>query len=371
MEVKKNGLATTILGFLLLIGLGYWLFSTQNLDENGKNNVTPVTVAEAKIMTLADTIEALGTANANESLDVTTSVTETISQLHFEEGQDIKAGDPIVSFAQAEEAAELAAAQARVSEQQRELRRLRPLLKTNAVSQRIYDERKTLLEVAKRDMERVKARISDRTITAPFSGTLGLRHFSVGSLVEPGDVITTLDDLSIIKLDFTLPETFLGVVKPGREVTATTEALKNTDFRATVSTVDSRVDPVSRSFTVRALIDNEERLLKPGMLMQVNLQNNPRQALMIPEEALIPRQDKQYVFVVNTENKVVEKEVTIGSRKPGKVEITGGLEAGERVITRGITQVRPGQQVTVQEKNVTVDGKLDTSISETTGQAAQ
>ena len=339
-----------MIGLLALVALAGLVLLVRWGTGGPSQAVLPqVTVAIATRQPWVDELEALGTARANESLDITSNVTETISEIHFKDGQQVEAGAPIVSLARGEEAAELAAAHAQLEEQKRELRRMRPLLRTKAIAQRTYDERKTAVEVAERTVQQVKARVSDRVITAPFAGVLGLRNVSVGSLVSPGDLITTLDDVDVIKLDFTMPATYLTSVKVGGSITARSPSFPDRAFEGKVTTLDSRIDPETRSLIVRVMLANADQVLRPGMLMYVTLENNQRESLTLPEEALLPKGEKVFVYVVGAEGKVTERAITIGARRAGSVEITSGLEGQERVIIRGQNKVRPGQTVAASE----------------------
>jgi membrane fusion protein (multidrug efflux system) len=178
---------------------------------------------------------------------------------------------------------------------------------------------------------------------------VGLRRVSVGTLISPGDVITTLDDTSVIKLDFAVPENFLASLREGLTIRATAPAFPGRTFAGSVSSIDSRVDIATRSVTVRALLTNEDGALKPGMFLNVSLANDEREALVIPEEALTPEAERQYVFVV-TDGKVSRREVRIGGRRPGSVEILAGVVAGERVIVEGTQKVRDGAMVRATER---------------------
>ena len=169
----------------------------------------------------------------------------------------------------------------------------------------------------------------------------------MGSLVGPTTVITTLDDMATIKLDFDLPEVYLSRLQPGLTVKASSAAWPDQLFTGTVSSVDTRVDPISRSIKVRSLLQNDEGYLRPGMFLTVTLLNENVSALMIPEEALIPERNVQSVFVVD-ENQVAElRPVKIGRRRPGEVEILQGLKEGDRVIIDGTQKARNGQAVKI------------------------
>ncbi len=308
---------------------------------------TSVTVFEVQPKAIFDRIEALGTTLANESALITAAVTEKVVAVHFEDGQRVRAGERLVTLQQNEERAQRDAAREQLAENQRELKRLKTLLKEDVVPQRDYDERLTLLNVTRQRIREIEARINDRTIHAPFDGILGLRQVSVGALVEPGDPITTIDDLSRIKLDFNVPATYLSNLQPGSVIHAYSSGWGDERFEGTVATIGTRIDPETRSVLIRAIVPNRDMRLRPGLLMTVQLLNRQRQALMIPEEALVPVQRRHFVLAVDKDLKVQRKEVSVGHRQPGLVEITQGLRPGERVIVRGTTRVRPGQQVAI------------------------
>jgi membrane fusion protein, multidrug efflux system len=162
--------------------------------------------------------------------------------------------------------------------------------------------------------------------------------------VSPGTVITTLDDSSVIKLDFSVPEVFLATLQEGLEISARTSAYPETEFKGKVSSIDSRLDPVSRAIVVRARIDNKDGRLKPGMFMTVKLIRSDVPALMLPEEALVPEGERKFVFAVR-DGKAVRIEVQTGRRRPGEVEITSGLEDGDVIVTEGTQKIRDGAPV--------------------------
>jgi membrane fusion protein (multidrug efflux system) len=178
---------------------------------------------------------------------------------------------------------------------------------------------------------------------------LGTRRISNGAVVDSNTVITTLDDTSVIKLDFTIPEAYLAVLRNGMDITAQSPAYPDRNFNGTVTAISSRVDPETRTLTIRAHIPNPDRLLKPGMLLTVELIKDRTRSLVIPEEAVILERDKKFALVVTAQNTVAKLEIVTGRRSPGKVEVISGLNAGQRVIIKGITRVRPGTSVDVVE----------------------
>lgn len=305
-----------------------------------------VTLARAEEREIVDTVEAIGTARANESVTITAKVTETVRGVRFEDGEYVDAGDVLVELTNAEETALLAEARAALDDAERQLKRLDGLVAQGSapVSQR--DEAFARRQGASARLGAVEARLGDRLIRAPFSGVLGFRRVSPGTLVTPNMEITTIDDIARIKLDFSVPETALASIRPDLEVRAIAAAWPERAFEGRVTTVDSRVDPVTRAIMVRALLDNPERLLRPGMLLTVELVTARERALVVPESALLQIRDERFVYTV-VDGAARRVDVEIGRRRPGIVEIRAGLAPGTPVVTEGVDRVRPGVPVRV------------------------
>jgi len=344
--------------------IAVWLLATDTVAfaaPGAKGKAKHVIVAPVVVKQISDAVEALGTARANESVNISSNITEKVTKINFEDGQLVKAGAILVVLAQAEEQAELKRAQAFRSERKLALDRLKQLEDRKLSSPDEIDRTRLELEQAEASITAIKTRISDRVIRAPFDGIVGLRNISVGALVEIGDLITTLDDTRQIKLDFSVPSVFLTELKIGMKIRAHALALGNKETLGEVKSIDSRVDPVTRSIQVRALLPNPDGDILPGLLMQVELLRNTRQALVIPEAALLPLADRQYVMVrIDKAGKdtVEKRQVKIGLRLPGFVEILDGLSAGEQVITHGNSKVRPGDVLDVLAVD---DGSVDIS----------
>lgn len=305
-----------------------------------------VVVSEIVHKPFDGTVEAIGTARANEALEVTAKVSNRVAVIRFREGEEVKAGTVLVEFESAEAKANLAEAEAALRDSRSQFKRSRELYETRALSEAQLDQLQATLSANEARVAAATSLLSDLTIRAPFAGRVGLRNISVGSYVSAGTVITTLDDTRIIKLDFSVPEIFLPVLREGQTIEARSAAYPERAFQGVVASIDSRVDPVSRSVIVRARLDNADRSLKPGMFMTVRLQRKEPPALLVPEEALVPQGDRQFVFVVR-DGKVQQVEVQTGRRRPGEVEVLKGLAAGDRVVTEGTQKVRDGSAVTI------------------------
>lgn len=330
--------------------IGLFIFS--GLAVAGPPAETPVFVTETKLAIIEDRIEALGTLRANESVELTASVTETVTAINFDDGDRVKAGQVLVQMTNDEEQAQLREARVTVDEAKRQYERIKSLRAQQSASESQLDEQQRVWEANRARLAAIESRLADRLLRAPFAGVVGLRNVSIGALVEPGDVITTLDDDSVMKLDFSVPSVYLAALVPGMPVTAITRAWQGQLFEGRVKSIDSRVDPVTRTVIARALLSNPDHALRPGMLMQVELQSQRREAIIIPEECLVAQGQKQFVYVVDrTDKKVERREVRIGTRRPGEVEIIEGLVVGELVITDGTLKVRPGNKVSIRAKD--------------------
>lgn len=304
-----------------------------------------VIVAEAKVLTFPLTIEALGTANANESLEIRPQISERITAIRFDEGQDVESGQTLVELEGIQARAAVASARAVLVESEGQLRRARRLMETKAISAAELEQRTARRDADRAALDMAEARLADTIVRAPFDGRVGLRRVSLGSLVTPETVVTTLDDTDPIKLDFDVPETAFARLAEGLPVAARSAAWPDLVFRGEVASIDTRIDPVSRTVTVRALVPNPEGRLRPGMFLTVKLLREDVSALLIPEQAIVPEQSRQFVLVVGEDGVVEKRPVRTGRRRPGQVEVLSGLTEGEVVIAEGTQKARPGSRV--------------------------
>ncbi len=330
---------------ILFIAIPALLMAGCGSDEQQKRPMKPVVALKAYSEVLHDRVEALGTANASESIDITAKSSGKLESIAFVDGQKVAKGDIIITLDQGEEQGQLAAAKAQLAEHRREIKRLKQLLEKRAASARDLDERKTLAAVAAANVAEIEARIEDLTIRAPFAGTLGIRRVSLGELVQPGQVITSLDATDPIKLDFTIPATQLHGLAVGTAIEAWPDTLPDMKLKGAIKALDSHIDPASRSILARAEIANRDGALIPGMLMHITILQNERKALIVPEESITQKGKNHFLTLVNSEGKVEIRAVTIGTRHDGIVEIRNGLAADELVIVRGMGFVKPGQAV--------------------------
>lgn len=351
---EKPSLWLRTLIFLLVSGAlaagGFWLWKRSQTQVAAKasapKGASPVLVAKVARENFALDLDAVGTVRAYESIDISPNVTESVTQIFFNDGDFVKQGTLLATLSDAEEQAMLASAKASLAEEDREIARLKKLVEDGAAPEARLAERKTLADIARQKILEAEAKLKDRRITAPFDGWLGLRRISVGALVTPGTVIASLDKIDVVKIDFAVPETYFGSVRPGTAISAHAVAAAGKAFIGKVSQLDSRLDPVTRSIAARAEVPNPELALKPGMLAMVTLAVEPKMSLSIPERALVPMGAKAYVFAVEGD-KAKRHEVRTGRRKPGYVEVVSGVAEGQVIIADGLVGLQDGNAVKV------------------------
>lgn len=345
IPIKKTNKLGVWASLVLVLGL---TACTDDASQQQRFERPPATVAvtEARLRPLTEALEAIGTARANESVTVTAKVTDTVSKVRFSDGDIVEKGEVLVELTSEEEAALLAEAEANVKDAQNQYDRLADLLQQQSIPISQVDEARARLQAAEARQNSIEARLQDRLVKTPFGGLLGFRNVSEGTLLTATTPITTLDDISIIKVDFSIPETHLGRLQVGQEVIALSDAYVGREFPALVRTIGSRIDPTTRAAIVRAHIDNVDSALRPGMLLRVRVVLSRKDAIMVPETALQQRGDRVFVFLVE-EGFAKIQEINIGIRQDGWAQVLKGLSVGDPVISEGVIKVRDNVPVRV------------------------
>lgn len=307
---------------------------------------SPVEVATVELGPIRERVEAVGTARARESVDIVADQAGRIATIAFEEGQRVEAGTLLVEMEAERERAELREAEARRDDARQQFERAQRLLPSRSVAAARVEELQAALAQAEARVAVVESRLRERQIRAPFAGIVGLRQVSPGAFVNPQQLITTLDDLSTVRVEFRVPERFLGQLRRDLAVAARSAAYPEVDFVGAVSELDTRVDPATRTVRVQSVFGNPDGSLRPGMFLAIELVLSERQAPRVPEESLILEGNSRYVFVVE-DGAARRVEVSTGLRGDGLVEITDGLSAGQRVVTAGQPRLRDGAPVRV------------------------
>ncbi len=319
-----------------------------------------VTVARVRKEQVYDTVEALGTAQANESVTINAKVTDTVRKVNFSDGDYVDAGTVLAELTNQEETASLAEARANLEDAQNELGRQEDINAKGLGSKSALDSARSKVAAQQARYDAVVARLKDRLILAPFGGLLGFRQVSPGTMVSPSTSITTIDDISTIKLDFTVPEAFLGAMTPGARVIAQSVSYPGRDFEGLVKTVGSRIDPITRAATVRAHVANADHALRPGMLLTVQVLTTQHLALVVPESAVFQVQTRAYVYKVD-DFVAHQLQVEVGGRHFGTAEVLSGLNDGDLIVVEGIVKLRDGLKVRYESEggNPEVSQRID------------
>lgn len=332
-----------ILGLIALAAVAAGCSGADGTQPKGRE-APLVSAAPAESVRFVQRIDAVGTANANEQVTLSAPVTERIQRLNFDDGEFVQKGQIIAVLAAGQENAQLAEAGARAREATQQLNRLQQLKARGFATNSALDSQIALAAQARAQAAQAQASIGDRVIRAPFSGWVSLRSISAGAVVSSGTAIAQISDISKIKLDFAVPETLLAEIRPGQIIKARAAAYPDQPFNGTIANIDPVLNPETRAATVRAVLANGDRKLKPGMLLSVTIESKERISPAVPEIAVVGEGEQSFVFVVDGD-KVRRVPVRIGLKQDGKVEILDGLKPGQRVVTEGVVKIADGQKV--------------------------
>ena len=348
----------------VLVGLVTYLQWPEAEKEKSKYKrvvavkMTPVVLAE-----FIESVEAVGTARANEQVMITSKYSDLVEDVFFEDGQKVNKGAVLVKLNNEQELAKVNELEANLSESKAHLKRLSELLASRATSKSLVEQQEAKTKAVEAQLVSAKARLNDLTIRAPFSGVLGFREVSKGAYIDAGNTITSLDDLSVIKVDFHLPERLLTHLHVGQQISAQNTAYKAKKFIGKITAIDSRIDSSTRSIKVRANISNKAQKLHPGMLLNISVLLQKENILQLPESSIIPIENTHYVFT-EKDGKAIRKAINIGRRHPGVVEVISGLIEGEQVVVEGALKLRDGSAVSVIGKESNdADEKQDKVIA--------
>ena len=307
----------------------------------------PVKVAAVRSGTISEEISAVGTLLANESVIIRPEREGRIATIHFTEGQVVRKGEKLVSLDTAEIEAQLAAITSEANLNRSRLKRAEELHEKKFISaQALDDAREGMNQSAARQAE-VKARLEKSTVLAPFEGVTGLRQVSPGAYVKAGQDVARLEGIGTLKLDFRVPELYLGKIKAGQEVQVRMDAFVTETFRGEIYAIEPAVDEQTRTVLLRARVPNPGARLKPGMFARVVLVLEVREnALILPEQALVPQGKERFVYRL-ADGKAQMTKIELGLRRPGEVEVLKGLAAGDTIIVDGQLRLRDGAAVTV------------------------
>lgn len=337
---------------------GSWFFATRSASRAAAPSAPPPITVAARQATRGPILvefEGVGSLRANEAVTVTAKTPGIVREIAFNETDEVRAGQVLLRLDDEEARANLAVAQAAQRNAAQLLERAKALVSSQAVARSRVDELQAQLDSATAQVHAAEARLRDLTMVAPFAGKTGLRRVSLGALIAPGTEITTLDDISVMRLEFAVPDTMLQNVQPGQVVKAyLTDGNDARPVTGTVRAIDTRLSAGSRQAMVQASMPNSDRMLRPGMFLRVRLELARREnVVLVPEESLVTSSGTQFVYVVQND-KAVRRPVSIGSTVDGLAEVRSGLEAGERVVVRGTIKLRDGAPVKLEQTQTSV-----------------
>lgn len=326
--------------------------------RGGGGQAVSVAVVEAR--GFSDTLEVLGVARGRRSVNVTSNTSELVTRVMFRDGQSVRAGQALVELQAREQDAGLIEAQARLAQAERDWQRWQELADRGIAPRVNAEQARTAYETAQASVRAAQARVGDRVIRAPFSGVVGLSDVQPGTLISPGTVVATLDDLSVIRVDFPVPERFLSSISSGQPVRARPDALDGVEVSGRIATLDTRINEQTRAVTARAEFPNPGGRIRPGMMMRVSIVRGERTSLSLPETAILFQGGDAFVYRIierEGQSSAQRVQVTIGVNEGGRVEILSGLDANDRVVATGLNRIQPGSPVQPLDRQAAQGGR--------------
>jgi membrane fusion protein (multidrug efflux system) len=318
---------------------------------SGKGDAAPsvVTVEAAKVATvsLPQTITAVGSLRSDESVTLRPEVAGRISAISFQEGQRVAKGMLLVQLDPAVPQAETQQARANLTLARTKYERAVDLAKSNFISSQAKDEADNNLKIAEATLQLSEAKLAKMEMRAPFSGIIGLRSVSVGDYVKEGADLVNLESIDPLKVDFRVPEVYLRQVQVGQALEVALDALPGKTFEGKVFAVNPLVDAAGRAVVIRAMVRNPDTSLRPGMFARVRLiTRDAKDALVVPEQALVPQGDQQFVYRI-VDGKAIRTKVDVGQRRDSRVEVLAGVTLDDVIVTAGQLKLRDGASVKV------------------------
>jgi membrane fusion protein (multidrug efflux system) len=308
-----------------------------------------VAVEAAKVVAapLSEQVTAVGTLLSDEAVTVSSEIAGRLQEIHFEEGTAVEKGAPLFTLDESVYRAQLADAEAKLKLAEQTHQRTTQLFKNKYATAQSADEATSNLAVSSATVELARVQLEKTRIVAPFSGIVGLRRVSAGEYITAGQPLVNLESIDPVKADFRVPEKFLPAIRVGQTIRIKVDAFPDDTFEGKVYAIDPRLDVAGRSLLVRAKVPNTDQRLRPGLFARVTvLLQLKEDALSVPEQAIVPQGDDQFVFKI-VDGKARMTKVVTGTRREGRVEIVEGLAAGDQVVTAGQLKIRDGSAVSV------------------------
>ena len=322
-------------------------FSFEVLSDSN-NNLPQVRVKNAEFVNIKNQIELTGSIKANESIKVTSVISEKIKKINFTEGEYVKEGEILIIFENEQEKAELKQVKAELDEANLNFERAKKLVEEGNASQSMLDKRVMQKKKLEGKYEEISAKLNDLTLKSPFNGFIGTKNYSKGSFIKPGDTITEIYDIEQVKIELNIPEQHVYEISKNQNFFIKIPSLKEKEFNGIIYAINPYVDSETRTFKAIGVIkENKNFILKPGMMANVKINLSLKKKIMIPEGAIIPEDDKKYLYILANDLIVKKIEIDTGLRQNGLIEITRGIKIGDKIIFEGTNKINPNVKVEV------------------------
>jgi membrane fusion protein (multidrug efflux system) len=329
------------------LAAGLAMFCSEAGAQDKKDATVAVEAAQVVAAPLSEQVTAVGTILSDEAVTVSSEIPGRLKEIHFQEGQPVQQGAPLFTLDESVYRAQLSDAEAKFKLAEQNYKRTSQLFTNKYATAASADEAVSNVAVTQAAVELARVQLEKTRIVAPFSGIVGLRHVSVGEYITAGQALVNLEAIDPVKADFRVPEKFLPAIKAGQTIRIKVDAFPDASFEGKVYAIDPRLDVAGRSLLVRAKVPNHDQRLRPGLFARVTvLLQLKEDALTVPEQAIVPQGDSQFVFKI-VDGKAKLTKVVIGTRREGRVEIVEGLAAGDHVVTAGQLKIRDGSAVSV------------------------
>ena len=309
-----------------------------------------ITVGANKPITkvIEDTINLPASVLANESVKITSVVSEKIKNISFEEGKFVKKGQLLVELVDLEEKAVLKQFNAELDEANLNFERAKKLISKGNISQSILDNRVMIRKKLIAKIEEIKAKIEDLKIRAPFDGITSVRNFSEGSFIKPGDIITELYDTKTLKIQAFVPESFMLKLKDNSKFSVTSDLIKDLNISGKVSVIDPLIDTKTRTFKILGKVANKKNIIKPGMMVKLKVLFEKRDSLLIRENSVFNQDDVSFIYLVNQNKRIEKKQIKVGLKFDGMIEVIDGIKTNDLIVYEGINKIKNGVEVKIK-----------------------
>lgn len=314
-------------------------------ENRSARRETPVVVALSQIESFRETVEAVGSTRAKHSIDVVPLTVGRVDHIAFSGGERVEEGDLLLRLDDRAQRVALREAKASMDESRGVYERSRNLRRQNVTSEAALEQARSAFLRAEAAYERAENDLADREVRAPFAGIVGLRQVEQGAWIDTSTVISSLDDLSEVEIEFSVPESYLPRLDIGTIVAARSDAFGPQTFEGRVGAIDSRISQAARAFKVRATFPNQDLLLRPGMFLSLEVVVDERRSVAVPEESIVSEGTRTFIYSVNDDGRARRIEVSLGLRRGGLVEIRNGIGPQTEVITSGVHGIEHGTAV--------------------------